>query len=76
MSRQLLFRICLMIDELLTSDAVFAGEKRDEGDVRADVSGTTGDEDSGLLRRHLLMLLCGYGGGGRKARCSQGTGCV
>lgn len=47
-------RLCLFA-LLLTSDTVLAGEEGNEGDVRADVTGTAGDEDPRLLGRHLWL---------------------
>ncbi len=43
----------LLLALLLTRDTVLAGEEGDKGDVRADVTGTTGNENSRLLGRHL-----------------------
>lgn len=60
----------LSSSKLLTSDTVFAGEEGNEGDVRANVAGTTGDEDPRLLRRHVVKL-SKVNGGGREAKIEK-----
>lgn len=63
---------------LLTGNTVFAGEEGDESDVRANVTGATGDQDPRLLGRHLAVLCLGRGVWdvmvGKKARLAITSG--